>query len=88
MKKLPKKSARPKQSSPKRGEPDASVLGVRLEREVKERLALLAKEQRRSLSAQAVLFIESGVKHHEEMQAAAQGEDVSLSGVKHRKPAR
>lgn len=61
-----------------------SILGVRLEREVKERLALIAKEQRRSLSAQAVLFIESGVKHQEEVAAEAAGDSTFDPGVKHR----
>lgn len=91
MKKLQKRSAGPK----RKREPDAAhevVLGVRIERETKSKLAVIAREQRRSLSSQALLFIEKGVKHHEENPTLSPLASSEASGVKHpttkRKPTR
>lgn len=82
MKKLQKRSVGPKQKR----ELDAAhevVLGVRIERETKSKLAVIAREQRRSLSGQALLFIEKGVKHHEENAALTPLGSSAASGVKH-----
>lgn len=64
IRKSPKKSAKQKPQQKRAERPNETVLGVRIEREIKEKLAVMARSQRRTLSAQALIFIELGVKHH------------------------
>lgn len=64
IRKSPKKSEKPKLPQKRAARPSETVLGVRIEREIKEKLAVMARNQRRTLSAQALIFIEQGVKHH------------------------
>lgn len=59
--------------TPAKQKPDPTVLGIRIERELKAKLGKLAQAERRTLSAQALLFIEEGVRHHEKGQKRAQG---------------
>jgi predicted transcriptional regulator len=60
------------------------MMGIRINRETKKKLGVIAQEQHRTLSAQALFFIIEGVKHQEALAATSDKPLFFRSGVKHR----
>lgn len=58
MSSLPKKPVKPSKK-----EAEFDVLSIPLQREMKQKIRLIAKRERRTMSAQALLFLEEGLRH-------------------------
>ena len=71
MPKSQPKSKKQKTNSVESSESNYEFLGIRIERETKLKLGRIAKAEHRALSMQAVIFIEAGVKHLEELATAS-----------------